>query len=196
MSSSGALQNAGPALPVAQITNNRFFPQASSAIAPSVSSALVNGRLRLSPGWIPNQITIAQLGAEVATIGDIGSTFLIAVYRDAGVANFPYPGTLVSSGQIAGDLAAVQEIDVTDFVLTPGWWHFGGVVQNVTVTQPTMRSHASAGINGLVSGSAPGVGASLVAYFTDAVTGVAPPTFPAYANNAASISPRIHLRLA
>lgn len=196
MSSSGAIGAMNLALPVAQVTDRRFFPQAGSSVSPATSAALGNGSLRLSPGYISSPVTVSQLGAEVTLTGDVGSTFLITVYRDAGVFNFPYPGALVASGSILGDSATVQETDVTDFLLGTGWWWFGGAVQNVTVTQPTLRTLNGAGVTGLAATSIPGAGGQFIGYTQGGVTGAAPANFVAFSANVNGVDPRVHLRLA
>lgn len=188
--------SSGLYLPVAQVTNRRFFPQAGSAFGTGTNSALGNGTLRVAPGFIANRITASHLGGEIVAPGEAGSTLLLVVYSDAGLANFPYPGGLVASGALAGDAAAVQEIDVADFELTPGLYWFGGVVQGAPTTQPTVRTTSGPGVTGIASGSLPLAGQQFLGYSQSSITGAAPATFATYANNVIGGLPRVHLRLA
>lgn len=111
------------------------------------SAALGNGSLRLMPVWVDAPIALSRIGCEVTIIGDAGSTYTIAIYSDLAHA----PGgllydssasgsasTILANGKIAGDSATVQEITV-NWPLPIGLYWIGGVLQGVTVTQPTFR---------------------------------------------------------
>lgn len=196
MSSSGVAASGTMYLPVKQVTNARFFPQGGSMAGPGTSVAMGNGTLRVSPGYIVSPVTVSQLGAEITVVGDVGSTLLLTVYRDAGLSQFLYPGALESSGAIPADATAVAEVDVADFTLGVGWHWFGGVVQGVTVTQPTVRTIVGNGVVGLVNNAAPGTAGTYSGYTSGSQLGAPPDPFPAFANNISGTMPRMHLRLA
>jgi hypothetical protein len=181
---------------VPQVTDRRFYPQASNIAPLSASAALGNGNLRVAPGYIATPVTITQLGSEITAIGDVGSTLLIAVYGTTTLNGQMWPGALVSSGAILGDSATVQEVDVADFTLSTGWYWFGGVVQGVTVAQPTVRTLAGAGVPGLYTNSLPATTGSNSGYVVAGVTGAAPNPFSASFQGSAGSVPRIHLRVA
>lgn len=196
MSSSGALAIGTPYLPVKQITDRRVFMQAGALGSPATSGSLGNGSLRVSPGWIPNPITVSQLGAEITVIGDVGCTIMLTVYADAGLSQLPYPGVLVASGAIPADAIAVAEVDVADFTLPVGWCWIGGAVQGVTVTQPTVRTITIPGVIGLPIQGLPSAASNLMGFTIGGVTGAPPsPYTPAQPLNAGTI-PKVHFRLA
>lgn len=196
MGSSGVRQAAPWSLPARQATDRRIFPQAGNLNGSSTSAGLGVGTLRLAPGYIPSPLTVSQLGGDITLVGDVGSTLVLTVYGDAGMADFPYPGSLVSSGVILGDSATPQEVDVADFTLGIGWYWFGGVVQNVTVTQPTVRTLSGLGLPGIPLAIAPTSNATFLGYTFAGVVGVIPTTLAAYSGNIAGSIPRVHLRLA
>lgn len=101
------------------------------------SGSLTTNLLRVVPAFVPNTITVAKIGAEITVVGDAGSKLRLGIYDDNG----GRPGSLVlDAGQIDGDSATVQEITDGVTVLYGGrWYWFGGVVQSVSVTQPTVR---------------------------------------------------------
>jgi hypothetical protein len=115
------------------LVTGRYYRVPNGSV--STSAALGNGTLRVVRKYIPTSTTITRIGAEVTVIGDVGSKFRIGIYADSS----GRPGALVlDAGQINGDSATVQEITISQ-ALTPGWYWFGGVVQSVVTTQPTVR---------------------------------------------------------
>jgi hypothetical protein len=113
----------------------------SSPFAATTSATLANGTLRVTPWLITRACTLTALGAEVTVIGDVGSLLRLGIYADNGSY---YPGALVlDAGTIAGDSATVQAITGLTTALTPGIYWVGGVVQAVTVTQPTVRTQGT-----------------------------------------------------
>lgn len=164
-------------------------PQPWSA---ATSNTLGNGTLRVFPLYIPNQITLTKIGAEVTSTGEAGSKFRIGIYADDGTG---YPGSLVlDAGQIAGDSATVQELSVST-AIAAGWYWFGGAVQSAPTTQPTMRI-AAVGTTALMSSgtSAPSAGVAWVGVAQTSVTGALPSTFGTPSGTAGSFA-RIHFKL-
>jgi hypothetical protein len=103
---------------------------------PATSATLGVGNLRLMPKYVPANMTLATIGAEVTTIGEAGSLVRLGIYADDGAGR---PSTLlVDAGTINGATLGAQEKTIAQG-LTKGWWWFGGVVQNVVTTQPAMR---------------------------------------------------------
>ena len=183
------LTGASPSLTAANI---RWFPQTSGDNL-STAATLGNGTLRLVPAYVPEAVTISHIGAEVTSAGDAGSTLVAAVYD-----NIPgsfYPRSLVAQAAILGDSGTVQEIDITDALIVPGWYWVGGVVQGVTVTQPTVRTVGTALVSGLISTSAPTAGQVFRGYSQGSVTGALPATFTTTLG-VTTTAPRIHFRRA
>lgn len=105
------------------------------------SATLVNGTLRVHPYLVDVAESWTRVGGDVSGAGDAASTIRLCIYLDDGSVpgSFGYPGILLKDfGTIAADSATVQEI-TTALTLAPGRYWVGGVVQGVTVTQPTVR---------------------------------------------------------
>lgn len=186
----------GLVLPVAQVTNDRTFLQAGATAAPGSSAALGTGSLRLSPMLVPNQLTISHLGCDISVVGDAGSTFVMAVYGNTSFSGRPFPGSLLGQATGLGDSATVQEIAFgTPLTLAAGLYWCGGVVQNVTVTQPTVRTLSSAGMLGLMSGSILSANGQILGFSQTGVTSTLPASFTQSLTSAGLI-PRLHFRLA
>lgn len=156
----------------------------------ATSATLGTGTLRLAPVYIPNAVTISRIGADVATIGDAGSKFRIGIYSDTGGG---FPGNLLlDAGQINGDSATIQELTVSQ-ALTPGMYWFGGAVQAVTTTQPTMRTGAPSVWIPLPSPTTPAANTTALGYNMTGVTGA----LSNFVYNAvlATNPPRIHFKV-
>lgn len=128
-----ALSNTFAPLPTALVTG-RYYRVPNCTV--STSGALGIGTVRAFRKFIPNACTIATLGAEVTSAGEAGSHFRIGMWADTN----GRAGTLVvDAGQIDGTSVTFQEKTINQAV-TPGWYWFGGAVQDVVTTQPTMRT--------------------------------------------------------
>ncbi len=140
------------------------------------SATLGVGTLRLIPKFIPHPLTLTRLGAEVTITGDVGSKLRLGIYADDGTFR---PGALVlDAGTINGDSATVQEITISQ-ALSRGWYWFGGAVQVVTVTQPTVRATNTLyePIPVDYNTVAPTAGAANAGAFQSGVTGALPNPF-------------------
>lgn len=174
-----------------QRTGTYYF--ASSAAASAGVSTLGNGSLRVSPMIVTRTMTIDRLGSEVATVGDVGSKVRLGIYSDDGTGR---PGNLlIDAGQIAGDSATVQELTISQ-QLTPGIYWFGGVVQSVTTTQPSVRCAANwfAPIPVGISTALPGAAASAIGHSHASVTAALPTTFTTTPGATVSV-PRLFYRV-
>lgn len=101
-------------------------------------NALGNGTLRTTPVYIPATITIDQLGVEVTVVGDSGSVMRIGIFNDkAGLPGSPLADVTVATDAVATPMATLGSA----LTLSPGWYHVGGCMQNVTSVQPTVRCH-------------------------------------------------------
>lgn len=101
----------------------------------TTSNALGNGTLRLTPVYFPRPITIDQLGANITAAGDAGCVLRIGVFADAA----GLPGSVLADVTVPADAIANPMTTLgTPLKLAAGWYHVGGVVQGVTVTQPTV----------------------------------------------------------
>lgn len=151
---------------------------------------LGTGTLRAYGWYLPHTVTLTRIGAEVTTIGDVGSKFRLGIYADTG---FLRPGALLlDAGQIAGDSATVQELTIS-LTLEPGIYWLAGAAQSVTTTQPTLRTGSPQIPTPLVS--APAAAQSIGGwYHTSTVSGALPSTFTPNGNPGSL--PRIHVKAA
>lgn len=164
-----------------------FTPNATST---STSSTLGNGTLRLTPHYIPNATALTKIGAEV-TSASASTLFRLGIYADDGEGR---PGRLiVDAGTIDGGSATVQEKDIA-VTIGPGWYWFGGAVQNAAGTQPTMRTSSSFGPSVDNGSSTPSTGASAIARAQASVTGALPATFTDTGAAAGGATPRIFIK--
>jgi hypothetical protein len=128
-----------PAIGQAPWQAGRYYAP-PNATTLGVSATLGTNTPRAFPISIPNSVTLARIGAEVTVIGDVGSKIRLGIYADDGTGR---PGSLlVDAGTIAGDSVAVQEITIST-PLAAGIFWLCGVVQVVTVTQPTVRVYTN-----------------------------------------------------
>lgn len=194
-SGSGLLKGYQPA-PVMPPAGWYFFPV--SQAASGTNAALGNGTLRLVPFYLPQATSISRIGAEITTIGQAGSLLRLGLYSDS----LGLPASLLlDAGTIAGDSATVQEIVLgSPLALAAGWYWTGGAVQNVTITQPTVR--VTSGVTSPIllgtSQSMPGSSATTSGYSMPGITGAFPSTFTAWAGSPSAITsaPRIFMRTA
>lgn len=168
--------------------------------ATSTSAVLTNGTLRLTPWFVPNACTLSRVGCDISSAGDGGSTVRIGIYADNGSG---YPGALVLdagsefiSGAINGASNTVQEVVVSK-ALAAGLYWVGGVVQGVTVTQPTVRIPTGNPMLGNIplGTSAPSAAVSVLAVTQTSVTAALPTTFTTTVS-LGTITPRIHVKVA
>jgi hypothetical protein len=175
---------------LSKLASGSYYFSAGQAATAS-SATLGTGTLRLAPFWIPNAVTLTRLGADVATVGEAGSKFRIGLFADNGSG---LPGSLIlDAGTINGDSATIQEITVSQ-ALAPGLYWFGGAIQVVTTTQPTMRTgtpwaHVPLGVP-----ATPAANTTILGYAQTGVTG-ALGNF-SYSSALASNPPRIHFKVA
>lgn len=115
--------------------NSYYFTSSSNSTA--TTNTLATGELRMTPFIITRTVTLVRIGAEISTVGEAGSKLRLGVYADG---DYGHPSALVlDAGTINGDSATVQEITI-NLTLTKGIYWFGGVVQNLVTTQPTVRT--------------------------------------------------------
>lgn len=159
--------------------------QCIQAFSATTSASLGINVLRVAPMRLGNAITISRIGIETTASGEAGGVIRIAIYADNG---FGYPGRLVADfGTVPGDAVAVSEI-TTSTLLTPGTYWVGTVNQNVTTSQPTIRSLGTT--NGVstelipfTASVTPGTNAApSIGYAALGVTGAAPSVWPASVN--------------
>lgn len=177
----------------------RYYPlQASVGI--SNTNSLGVGTLRLAPVLITNPITITRLAAEIATAGDIGSRLRLGIYANDPTTDVP-KDLLLDAGQINGDSATPQEIVLgSPLTLGPGVYWSGGVVQAVTITQPTVRSITNMMGNQLLpthyGTSLPAANQAYMGFFVTGVTGALPATLTAASMTPTGVVARILAKIA
>ncbi len=160
----------------------------------TTNASLGTGTLRVLPWMVTKTISITRIGAEISTIGDVGSKLRLGIYSDNGSC---YPGSLlIDAGQIAGDSATIQELTVSQS-LTAGLYWVGGVVQSVTTTQPTVRvpSNWFPPITLPMQTTIPTANTTTIGYSMTGVTGALPGTFSATPATAGSV-PRVFVKTA
>jgi Pectate lyase superfamily protein len=174
-------------------------------ISVTTSAILGNGTLRLAPLWLSVPVGITAVGIDFSVAGDAASLFRMAIYADDGT---NYPGALlldcgsVSTGTgNAGTVATGGTPGVymntlgSTLSLPAGMYWVGGVLQGVTVTQPTLR--VAQFMNFSAGNTAVPVAAAVSAgYSNTGITSALPSTFVAFGTNAGGIAPRIIMRLA
>jgi hypothetical protein len=164
-----------------------IFPGGGQSV--TTSNTMGIGTLRIFPWYLPNSCTLTVLGAEVTTAGDSGSTYHLGIYSDTGA--FQPGSLLLDAGTISGSTVAVQNITISQ-PLSPGVYWIGGVVQNVTTTQPTIRTFVP-GPFALPLSAQPAAGVSVAGYtYSSTVSSSLPATF-AIGGTVGSI-PRMHVK--
>lgn len=144
----------------------------------TTSATLGVGSLRVSRKFVPHTVTATRIGAEVTSAGDVGSKLRLGIYADNG----GVPGALVlDAGTINGDSATVQEITISQ-VLSRGWYWFGGAVQVVTVTQPTVRTISNILESTVTPTTAAPSSSTNNAALLTGVTGALPTPFTSYSS--------------
>lgn len=155
------------------------------------NGGLGNAVMRTVSAYIPNAVTLARIGAEVTIVGDAGCTYRLGIYSDDGTGR---PGArLLDAGTIAGDSVAVQEIVISQ-AIGAGIFHFVGVVQGVTVTQPTLRTMNAVLLPSDVGTATPSAGLGAGGYLQGGVVGALPATFTVTVG--AATFPRIFVKVA
>lgn len=155
----------------------------------STLATLGVGTLRLVPYYIDRPVTLTSIAVEVTTAGEAGSLFRIGVYADDGTG---LPGVLtVDAGTVAGDGATgMRTVTGLTVGLTRGLYWFGGAVQNVVTTQPTMRTATSTPLLMALNTTTPtSLSSQGCGYSTPSATGALPS--PAGTPTSISIAPRV-----
>lgn len=179
--------------PRAAFTTGAYYFSASPS-AVGTSNTLGIGTERLIPMFLDRPITIDRLGAEVTTVGEAGSKFRIIIRTDNG--NGLPNALLLDAGQIAGDSTTISPVTVSQ-VIPAGvtWW--GGAIQTVTTTQPTMRTVAGTWTPPIplwANTTTPAAGAAILGVNITGTTGAAPSTVTVAGTVGAA--PRIFFRVA
>jgi hypothetical protein len=112
-------------------------------VRPEVSSLSANPQPANGIPWampivLANTITVAEIGANITTIGEVGSLVALCIWADNG---FEEPGALLLyAGTIAGDGGTgYKSITGLTKVLEPGRYWLGGVTQKVTTLAPKIE---------------------------------------------------------
>lgn len=162
-------------------------PGTTQTIAPAG-----NGFAYYHPVFLPHPITIATVGAEVTTTGDVGSKVRIGAYFDNGSG---LPGKLAfDAGVIAGDSATAQELTINQ-PLSSGIYHFGLAVQQVTTTRPTIRFYPSLRYDTQGGAGIPTTSSTFGGFFTTGVTTSLPASSGITTSGLSSSQPRIFFKV-
>jgi len=160
----------------------------------STSGSLGIGTLRVIPMYVESGLTTTDFAVDITNGGDSGSTVRCGIYRDNGKG---YPGSLlVELGSLAGDAIATPTASKTQYI-PPGMYYIGGVVQNVTTTQPTVRTATTSGTQGSIATTAATAlqtAQNGVAFAQTGVTGALPATFSSSVSLAGG-APRVALKV-
>lgn len=152
---------------------------------------LGNETLRLTPVYVSAALTIDQLGVEITSAGDVDSVVRIGVYSDKN----GLPGNPLADVAVAADVVDTPMGTLgSALTLGPGWYHFGGAVQGVTVTQPTVRAVVSNPPGNYLIFNPAATAASPIGYSRGSVAGA----LPAYGAtiSTTNVAPRIWARVA
>jgi hypothetical protein len=172
------------------VSGSYIFPVSADGTS---TSTRANATECATPFYFPGG-TILRIGAEVTTIGDVGSKIRLGIRADG--AGVPSATVLLDAGQIAGDSATVQEITLgTPLTLAPGWYWYTATVQSAPTTQPTMRTitrvhpyyHMATGT------SAPTAGTTVVGLTQTGVTAALPASWTT--SGTAGAMPRLFFKL-
>jgi hypothetical protein len=164
-----------------------FCPNTQST---GTSAVLGIGTARAVPFFVPTLVTLTRIGAETTANGDAGAHVRLGIYGDDGTGR---PGNLiVDAGQINGAAVGVQELTIS-VTIGPGWYWAVGVVQDVTVTQTTVRTVNNLQFNTLdIGGATPGANLTTVGFTMNSVTAALPSTWTVSAT--AALAPRIFVK--
>lgn len=164
-----------------------FCPNTTS----TTTSALANTSLRAVPFFVPSPVLLSKIGAEVTSAGEAGSKYRLGIYADDGTGR---PGSLVvDAGQIAGDSATVQELDISVRV-GPGWYWAAGAAQSAPTTPPTMRVTNNASFGVLIASSILFTANQTITGMSMTASGALPAAFTTF--SLASTVPRIFVKVA
>lgn len=157
---------------------------------------LGDGLLRVQPWYVPCQLTLQNFAFEVTATGDATATFDGVIYSD----NNGIPGNLIASASGAATTVGVISVPMA-VTLTPGWYWVGGVLQGVTVNQPTFRCiftlGAISGYLALYGMTLPAVGGALQGGCqASGVTGAIPSPWPNNPPSGANAVPRMFFQCA
>lgn len=185
-----------PNIPATIVAGAYIQPQLSL----STNAGLGNGSLRLQPFWTPKAFHISAIGSEFTAAGDAASLLVLAGYADTGY-GFPgaislNPGSISTGTGNAGTIATggtpgLYMIPLgTAFQVPAGlsWW--GGVIQGVTVTQPTIRCALWTAFSG-ASTNVPAPGITSEGYNVPSITGPLPNPFGTFPQGGIGACPRI-----
>lgn len=121
-------------MPTAYIAANYYQ---CNAPAVTVTTALPNNTIRVSPWVVTASITITRLTTEFTVAGNAGSVFRLGIWNDTG---YGQPGTLLLDAGTIATTGTVGNKEITvSQALTPGLYWVGGAAQNAATTAPTMR---------------------------------------------------------
>jgi hypothetical protein len=151
------------------------------------------GTLRLTPLYIPNSVTLSKVGVEVTTVGEAGSKVRLGIFADDGTGGNPTT-LLVDAGQINGDSATYQELDISLAVDNAQIW-LGVVLQNITTTSPTMRSVGAFAMTAQIATGGGLISNTTIGHTYSGVTG-ALSTLSGTPSAAASASPKVWVKAA
>jgi len=162
----------------------------------ATNANLGNGSLRLSPMVLTKPVTFIGIGGEYTVAGDAASYFRPCIYGDDGTY---FPGALILDGGTAfntGGAPAVVINSIQAITLQPGVYWTGGVVQNVSSVQPTMRTGVWLGPFAALATALPAAGSTIAGYAVTGITGALPSSFPALPTSfGAATIPRTLLQL-
>jgi hypothetical protein len=170
-SQGGVLPSVSGGVPV--LLRAGMWTSVTGATATSIDAVHGIGLLRLTPLPVSSSKILDGLAIEVTAAGEAGATVRLGVYGDNGGG---YPGALVADlGTVAADSVGVKAL-AASISLAAGLYWIGGVIQNVTTTQPTLRSDVAAAV-WLGSPSLPAANQKMGAYYMSSVPAALPAAF-------------------
>jgi hypothetical protein len=148
------------------------------------------GEERLMPKDIAEDMTLSELGIDVASPGDAGAVIRLGVRGINPFTRRP-SGLLIDAGTVSGSVGGPQTIAGLSIPAPRGLIYLSATVQGGVATRPTLRGLVQVPFT-IVKGDM--ANTSVVTWFATGVSGALPAAFAGARNN--SVMPRVWARRA
>jgi hypothetical protein len=150
-----------------------YYYQTTNAASGGYAVTFGNNTLRTSPVTITGVVNVTEIGVQIQTAGNAGSTIRMGIYADNG----GRPGALiVDGGTVPGDAVSTFAKVTINVTLVQGTYWFAAVCQNSATLIPSCLSSLASTMDlGTPTGNVTSGSAAIVAA---GVTGALPNPFP------------------